>query len=222
MLNATRHLVGLVKALQKSLQHRFKGIFVSVKMDDSSDVAVDLPFEDIVYMMSALLDPSFCLFWLEQDVQAPDEVKSEVKEMIIDLVLAEARKLTVPESSSGDDDQEESPPPAKTPRLFSGYRKKSTKKSADHGSSVQAEIIRYIQVASDEDEVDCLEFWKRQSKAFPRLYLVAMRVLAVPATSAPVERVFSHGGLIMRPHRARLSAKTLSHLVFLKCNQSVV
>ena len=83
MLNATRHLVGLVKALQKSLQHRFKGIFVSVKMDDSSDVAVDLPFEDIVYMMSALLDPSFCLFWLEQDVQAPDEVKSEVKEMII-------------------------------------------------------------------------------------------------------------------------------------------
>jgi len=84
----------------------------------------------------------------------------------------------------------------------------------DHGSSVQAELIRYIQVASDENEEDCLEFWKRQSKAFPRLYLVAMRVLAVPATSAPVERVFSHGGLIMRPHRARLSAKTLSYFWF--------
>ncbi|CAK6983223.1 uncharacterized protein LOC122145016 [Scomber scombrus] len=156
MLTATHHLVGLVKALQTSIQRRFQGIFVNVKMDSSHDPAVHLPFGDIVYMMSALLDPSFCLFWLEQDVEAPDEVKSEVKEMIIDLVLAEAQRVTVRHSSSGDDDQEESPP-TKTPRLFSGYRKKHTKKSMDHGSSVKAELIRYIQVSSDEDGVDCFE-----------------------------------------------------------------
>ncbi|CAM4579000.1 unnamed protein product [Leuciscus chuanchicus] len=89
-------------------------------MDDSSE-ETDLPFGDIVYMMSALLDPSFYLFWLEKDVQAPEEVKREVKEMIIG-------SKPEPERSSGDDDQEESPP-AKTPRLFSGYRKKSTKKN---------------------------------------------------------------------------------------------
>ncbi len=83
MLTATRHLVGLVKALQMSIKHRFQGIFVNVRMDNSHEPAVHLPFGDTVYMMSALLDPSFCLFWLEQDVQAPDEVKSEVKEMII-------------------------------------------------------------------------------------------------------------------------------------------
>lgn len=83
MLNTTRHLVGLVRALQKSLQIRFKGMFVNVRMDDSSDLAVDLPFGDTIYMISALLDPSFCFFWLEQDVQGSDEVKSEVKEMII-------------------------------------------------------------------------------------------------------------------------------------------
>ena len=48
---------------------------------------------------------------------------------------------------------------------------------------------------------------------------MAMRVLAVPATSAPVERVVSQGGLIMRTHRASLSAKTAkSNLLFLKCN----
>jgi len=75
--------------------------------------------------------------------------------------------------------------------------KKKSKKSIDHGSSVKAELIRYIQVTGDEEEVGCLDVRERHQKAFPRLCLVAMRVLAVPATSAPVERVFSHGGIIM-------------------------
>lgn len=83
MLNASRHLVGLVKALQMSLQRRFQGMFANVRMDETAQPSVELPFGDMVYMLSALLDPSFCLFWLEQDVLTPDEVKSEVKEMMI-------------------------------------------------------------------------------------------------------------------------------------------
>lgn len=55
----------------------------------------------------------------------------------------------------------------------------------DHGSSVRAELNCYIQVSSGEEEVDCLDFWKMHAKVFPRLYIVAMRVLAVPASSAP-------------------------------------
>jgi len=42
------------------------------------------------------------------------------------------------------------------------------------------------------------------------------KVLSVPAISAPVERVFSQSGLIMRPKLARKTL--LSQLVFLKCN----
>jgi len=64
----------------------------------------------------------------------------------------------------------------------------------------------------------CLEFWAQQSANLHRLHEVAMKALAVPATSAPVERAFSSGGMFMRPHRARLSNKMLSDLVFLKCN----
>jgi len=44
------------------------------------------------------------------------------------------------------------------------------------------------------------------------------KVLSVPATSAPVERVFSQSGLVMRPNRTRLGKTLLSQLVFLKCN----
>jgi len=47
------------------------------------------------------------------------------------------------------------------------------------------------------------------------------KVLSVPATSAPVERVFSQSGLIKRPNRARLGKKLLCQLVFLKCNSAL-
>ena len=99
--------------------------------------------------------------------------------------MAEAQKVTILAESSGEDDKDE--PPAKTPRLYTGYRKKKNKKD-HHVSSVKAELIHYIQVCSDEEEeADCLGFWKRNAKVFPRLYLVAMRVLSVPATIAPVD-----------------------------------
>lgn len=64
-----------------------------------------------------------------------------------------------------------------------------------------------------------LVFWKGQQDAFPKLTQLARKLLMVPATSAPVERVFSHGGIIMRPHRARLGHNLLSALMFLKVNR---
>lgn len=47
------------------------------------------------------------------------------------------------------------------------------------------------------------------------------RVFCVPASSAPVERIFSQSGLIMRPHRAKMSDTLLETLVFLKCNSNL-
>ena len=58
-------------------------------------------------------------------------------------------------------------------------------------------------------------------KFLNKLFPLAMRTLSVPAASAPVERVFSHGDIIMCPHRAQLSDKLLPNLIFLNCNQLV-
>lgn len=135
--------------------------------------------------------------------------------ILSDLTVVLAQKVVVAESSNEDDEV----PPAKMCKLFSNYRSKANKKRGDLNVSVRAELMCYIQTSSNEEAVDCLEFWKVHNKDFPRLKQVAMRMLAVPASSAPVERVFSHGGLIMCPHRSRLGEKTLSSLIFLKCNQ---
>ena len=50
------------------------------------------------------------------------------------------------------------------------------------------------------------------------LFPLAMQVLAITATSVPVERLFNTGSLIMRPHRARTGADLLSALALLKSN----
>ena len=50
---------------------------------------------------------------------------------------------------------------------------------------------------------------------------LAMQVLSVPASSAP-ERIVSTGGVIVRPHRSRLSSVNLEMLVALKCNHSLI
>uniref|UniRef100_A0A3P8SXC3 HAT C-terminal dimerisation domain-containing protein n=1 Tax=Amphiprion percula TaxID=161767 RepID=A0A3P8SXC3_AMPPE len=67
-----------------------------------------------------------------------------------------------------------------------------------------------------------LSFGKKNRDRFPQLHKVALKVLTVPASSAPVERVFSRGGIIMRPHRARLGHKMLQSLMLLKCNQTLL
>ena len=53
---------------------------------------------------------------------------------------------------------------------------------------------------------------------FPFLYRLALRILCVPVTSAPAERIFSKSGLIMTSYRSRLSTNTLSKLTFVGCD----
>ena len=69
------------------------------------------------------------------------------------------------------------------------------------------------------DEVNPFNFWDKHADELSDLYRVAKQVLIVPATSAPVERLFSHGGIVTRPHRASIGDKTLSNIIFLKCNR---
>ena len=60
-----------------------------------------------------------------------------------------------------------------------------------------------------------LDWWKTNSVHFPALSKVARMILAIPATSAPSERLFSHAGLTITKDRARLPPDVASDLIFL-------
>ena len=54
---------------------------------------------------------------------------------------------------------------------------------------------------------------------FPHAARTVKTVLSIPASSDPVERIFSTAGKIFRPERTGLSAEMFEQLVFIKCNK---
>ena len=60
-----------------------------------------------------------------------------------------------------------------------------------------------------------LEWWKKHHPVFPCLARVARHVLAIPATSASSERLFSRAGSVITPKRNRLASGTASTFIAL-------
>lgn len=103
----------------------------------------------------------------------------------------------------------------KMPRtsLFGHYKKSAYDDGIQRRDRILSEYLEAINSDSfgGGDEV----FINRPYSALSALF---SRIFCVPASSAPVERIFSQSGLIMRPNRARMSDSVLESLVFLKCN----
>lgn len=66
--------------------------------------------------------------------------------------------------------------------------------------------------------VDPFAFWNERKDKYPFMYNVAVDVLAIPATSAPVERVFSRASFILSRKRHNLEDKKLESELFYKVN----
>ena len=57
---------------------------------------------------------------------------------------------------------------------------------------------------------------------YPRIWKLAQRILAIPSTSAPVERVFSSAANIVNKKRVSLKPENVDLLVFLRGNKEFV
>ena len=65
-------------------------------------------------------------------------------------------------------------------------------------------------------KTDILKFWASKQYQYPILAAIAKDHLAIPATSAESERVFSVGGDIVTKKRNRLALSTLRYLICLR------
>ena len=76
-------------------------------------------------------------------------------------------------------------------------------------AAVDAEILQYqsepkLKSIINDVRVDPLYWWKNNATRFPLHAKLARKILAVPATSAPTERLFSTAGLTITKERSRL------------------
>jgi len=140
-----------------------------------------------------------------------------------EMMVGEIERISMPAPASVvTDNANSAPPPQKKISLFDQYEAAAPSADSHASPTALSEFRRYLELCDTGcgTPLPCLEFWAQQSVVLPRLHEVALNALAVPATGAPAECVFCSGRMFMRPHRARLSNKMLSNLVFLKCNMN--
>ena len=118
-----------------------------------------------------------------------------------DVEAAEAVEVDLPNASLS--------PTSKL--LFNSQREEQVRVSG-----LEQEMRRYEASGNPGRNVDVLDFWKQNQDVFPLLAKMARIVLAIPASSAKSERVFSTGGLIVTPRRF---AHKYIGMMILVCNQ---
>lgn len=231
-----RHHTAVVNALLDSLCHRFHGLLhilhmapppINVENSQKS-------FGNTIYPMSTVLDPNYNFVWLEEDHPGSEDVKVSLKNQIIDDIIKEAENLPEADATDSTNNPErgrdqhrgraDQPTPPAEPShsvLFASYRKRKEKavptnpRPATIRTQVLAALESMPSLFGEEDPWGNM----RENPLFTKLSPLYQKIFCVPATSAEVERVFSQGGLYMTPHRACMSPKLLSYLVFLRCNK---
>ena len=139
-------------------------------------------------------------------------VNDEMKKMpvAIDLVeVARPRSVKANTMSAllkgmGDDDEEEEGAEIAADNLVIGIELERYK-------LMKSLPVQYL----DETFSNALSWWQMQEKILPVLSTVARRVLCVPATSAPSERVFSVAGWTISKFCTSVQPQHASELIFL-------
>jgi hAT family C-terminal dimerisation region len=78
------------------------------------------------------------------------------------------------------------------------------------------EFKEYLNAPPAAEDVDTLEWWKMNAGIYPCLAAMARDYLAIPATSVPVECVFSGGTDLVQSKRGALSEDTIQTCMCLK------
>ena len=200
----------LVRDLHLSVEKRFAGI---VKRLNHSKIEDDDPFNDPAYFLATMLDPSFKFLWIPGLKLTPNN-ENKLKQHLIQLLLDEINKdcNNLPPHVS---DENNVPIRSKKRKLFAYEDPRSDGENTTFVINPVTEVNAYF---NDPVRSQFSSYWR--GSQFHRLKKLAKCVCSIQASSAPVERVFSHAGLIFSPRRTRLNEELFTDLVFLKVNQA--
>ena len=136
-------------------------------------------------------------------------------------------------TDDGSTEEDEAPPPpaAVNPLMaFLGAPDQPTAGAARATSAKDEcndELMRFVTYVDSNplplmnengEFADPLSWWKTNEIRFPTLAKVARIYLAIPATSAPSERIFSKAKLVIDDLRSRLDPADASMMIFMKPN----
>ena len=76
-------------------------------------------------------------------------------------------------------------------------------------SSIEIQQFRCLSISPD----NILTWWESQQQTYPTLSKLARVVLAIPATSAPSERIFSVAGLTVNARRSSLTPSAVDKVI---------
>lgn len=217
-------LVDLCKTLISSIKARFSGLLRHFEIDvPFHSHSMSERFSDMIFLISPLLDARFKLLWLNNiDTVVKMRVLEKIRAAFVHLFsklnnsmsgVAEVDRSNTIEQGDPGVGGKTNDALTKRKCLFP-YFNQTKKVSVDDKTKILVELDAYL--CEDSYEGNLL-FIKKM--IYPRLYDLSLKYLTVPATSAPIERVFSQSGYIMRSHRAKLTTKNVCLLTFLKCNK---
>ena len=175
---------------------------------------------DPLYVAGTFLDPHYRLVLSREQVQA-------AKRMIVNA----ARGPTVTSSNSEAEEMEEQIGEMQEPKqkrfkyLTTVIAKKKELLGTPKAGSdkIDEEISRYQAELHELDEADDpMDYWVSMECQFSSLSLLAYDILSIPASSAPVERIFSASGDSCLGKRNRLSGTNLEREVLIKMNKHIL
>ncbi|OWA54177.1 hypothetical protein BV898_18592 [Hypsibius exemplaris] len=106
--------------------------------------------------------------------------------------------------------------------FFVGLRSAKTRDAGSNATPISVELTKYANEESLTEHMstqnDPRLFWAKHFTMFPELSAFALDLLAIPASSAPVERLFSTSGVAVQGRCARLGGLNLEWKVLIQRN----
>ena len=121
-----------------------------------------------------------------------------------------------------DDDDRQNVELSPTSKLMRQCKERFDLANKRNKPKIKIEMEMYELFSLQSKDCDVLSWWKQHENVLPLLAKIAKRVLAIPASSAKSERVFSTGGNMVTAKRNRLAPKKVEALVLIKENKAKI